>query len=637
MDGLVQELRYAVRSLARTPGFVVVVLTLAIGIGANATVFSVVAAGLSPSARVQAPHELVNIYRDSERGGILALRSLGGQVHACATQSGSPHRLTQGALENLVAFTKLLGYVRHFHPSDEAAKEDWADFAVRGVQAVEGCGNARALADAMNGLFRRVAPTLVLFPTGTDPAVAMPGSPASSAFLLSWRHQGFTLSDRSRGTYGSERVQVPPPVRILTADLGAGLTCRLPLSVWADAAGTFPREVAAPAEVQGESRQLRAPERSTRLAAVSLAWNVLQHFYPYFDVVDTDWPKALQDALQRAAVDRNQVEFADTLRRMVAALHDGHGFVAVAGEDPTYIPPVWCELIEGRVTVVDSKTPSLTPGDLVVAINGREISTALAESSGLVSGATTQWVQFFAVERLLLGREGSRLTLDVQRYRTGRHERLELARDRKWEASGLRQMAAVTEVENGIFYLDPSRLSNADLEAVLSRLVRAKGIVFDYRGYPNTNAVVPHITPAPVLMPELLVPEITWPDRQRFSFPAREAPPFSPRLPYLWAKKAFLVDGRAISAAETDLMIVEHYRLGEIVGTPTAGTDGVATSFEVPGGFRIQFTGMKVLKQDGTQFHGVGVRPTILVTRTLAAVAEGRDEQLERAVSVVRH
>jgi hypothetical protein len=44
---------------------------------------------------------------------------------------------------------------------------------------------------------------------------------------------------------------------------------------------------------------------------------------------------------------------------------------------------------------------------------------------------------------------------------------------------------------------------------------------------------------------------------------------------------------------------------------------------------------MKVLKHDGSQHHGVGIRPTIPAGRTVKGVAEGRDEVLEKAIEVV--
>ena len=84
------------------------------------------------------------------------------------------------------------------------------------------------------------------------------------------------------------------PERIFTADLGAGVTARVPLQLFADATGTLPH---VPSPAAAEKSELSANDRATRLAAVALAWNVFQHFYPYFDVVDTDWPRALATAL----------------------------------------------------------------------------------------------------------------------------------------------------------------------------------------------------------------------------------------------------------------------------------------------------------------------------------------------------
>ena len=44
---------------------------------------------------------------------------------------------------------------------------------------------------------------------------------------------------------------------------------------------------------------------------------------------------------------------------------------------------------------------------------------------------------------------------------------------------------------------------------------------------------------------------------------------------------------------------------------------------------------MRVLKHDGSQHHGVGIQPTVAVSRTVEGIAAGRDELLERAVAVV--
>jgi C-terminal processing protease CtpA/Prc len=44
---------------------------------------------------------------------------------------------------------------------------------------------------------------------------------------------------------------------------------------------------------------------------------------------------------------------------------------------------------------------------------------------------------------------------------------------------------------------------------------------------------------------------------------------------------------------------------------------------------------MQVLKQDGSQHHGIGILPTVPVSRTLQGVAAGKDEFLERAIEVV--
>ncbi len=84
------------------------------------------------------------------------------------------------------------------------------------------------------------------------------------------------------------------------------------------------------------------------------------------------------------------------------------------------------------------------------------------------------------------------------------------------------------------------------------------------------------------------------------------------------------------------MSFVEGYKLGTIVGQPTAGTNGMVNGFLLLGGYHINFTAMKVVKHDGSQHHGIGIIPDIYVYKTLEGVRLGKDEFLEKAIDVVK-
>jgi C-terminal processing protease CtpA/Prc len=184
-------------------------------------------------------------------------------------------------------------------------------------------------------------------------------------------------------------------------------------------------------------------------------------------------------------------------------------------------------------------------------------------------------------------------------------------------------------------YVDLTRISDGELTSALPQLEEARGIVFDVRGYPKVSPdSIGYLIEETVSSPLMAIPNVISPDQQDtvYDFTSWDV---EPRTPYLTGTIVFLIDERAISYAETYMSIIAYYDLAVIVGTPTAGTNGNVNPFTIPGGYSFNWTGMRVVNQDGSQFHGIGILPDIYVERTGQGFAEGRDEQLEMAIEII--
>jgi hypothetical protein len=562
--------------------------------------------------------------------------------------SEAPRPLTDAGLANVTAFARLAGFVRYFHPSDQSSQLDWETFLINGVRAVEDAGSPGELAQRLQALFDPIAPTVRVFVTGTDPEVAPDLHPESVEGLsvIRWFHAGLGIAT-TNAMYQSKRIaasiengQFPQGYRhpddTYNDELGGGVTARVPTVLYADANGTLPHRDS----VASTDRWIRtANDRATRLAGVIITWNVFRHFYPYFDYIQADMPAELRKALPAAAQNQGSDDFAITLRRLVAAIKDGHGSVSYAATIYT-VPLVWA-WTQGQLIVTRDKsaTPVLQPGDRILTIDGEPVETVLAEMEELEAGATPQWIRLKAVKEIARCQSGTtQMRLEVEPYAApGTTLPVQLtcrAADYDWTEP---RPNTVSELEPGIMYVDIGRLTALAFAAAIPKLEAATGIIFDFRGYPQIwpPSFIQHLTRTPIRSEQFYVPTPTLPDQTEMTYDYGywSLPPLDP---YFSARRVFLIDASAISQAETDMDLVEHYRLADFVGEPTAGTTGDVNPFPLPGGFQIVWTDLRVLKPGGEQFYGVGIRPTIPVSRTRQGIAEGVDEILQSGLAAVK-
>src|SRR5215217_2774348 len=107
---------------------------------------------------------------------------------------------------NIESFAKLYGYVRYFHPSEEAAKLDWDQFLYYGSKTVENAANTQELNQKLNALFNPVAPSVRIVPNGSAKNFDLKSitPPVKKGMKeITWQHYGLGNDD---GLYKSVRT-----------------------------------------------------------------------------------------------------------------------------------------------------------------------------------------------------------------------------------------------------------------------------------------------------------------------------------------------------------------------------------------------------------------------------------------------
>lgn len=457
----------------------------------------------------------------------------------------------------------------------------------------------------------------------------------------------FDRNDQTYSTYKGEALFTSQPHINESIEVPINKQCRylIPLCLYSDSAHIFSKsakegfdklkERLADIEV-GDTSNI-----DVKLGSVIVCWNIFQHFYPYWDITpEVNWTSELNTALERCLIDRSFLP--DIVKELSAKVKDGHVSVFCLNNTTLFLPPFSWEWIEGKLTITNAwdKKSNLKRGDIITKIDNLSPKDFFAKKALLVAASTKGLLDELLTRESLFGSENSSIDISVERENEATKE-VSVKRTIDWavyEELMIRKNKPFV-IKSDVSYIDLTRVNIGEIKVKIKELKRSKAIICDLRGYPTEemHEFISYLLPIDDTCKSWLrVPQYIYPDHKESSFASFEWLFPKDSVHHITSKAILMIDGSAVSYSESIIGFFEHYKLATIIGQPSAGTNGDINTMYLPGNICVNFTGMRMFKMDGSQLHGVGFTPDIIVPKTHAGVSAGKDEQLEAAYKLAR-
>jgi len=400
-----------------------------------------------------------------------------------------------------------------------------------------------------------------------------------------------------------------------------------------------------------------------KVAGLSRLWSGAKYGFVNFDLVpDLDWDRVYFESLDRVMATGSTMEYYQVLRRMCVQLRDGHTYVTPPAELRSRLwsrPLVRTRLVEGRVVVVEvygniGEAAGVQPGDEVLKVDGmpvmdyardyvrpyqfastpQDLDTKTYETR-LLSGA-----QGTRVELGLAHADGSGYTCRLERY-WGTERSEQVSEREPMTLAWVGGDSAIALVTLNTFN---DKATAERFEAQFDEISRARAMIIDIRENGGGNSgvgwgVLKLLTSEPFsssswytrcyrpAFREWQAPEA------RYTRAANTVAPDGKRV--FKGPVVVLTSPRTYSAAEDFCVSFRSMKRGRIVGEPTGGSTGQPLRLPLPGGITAAVCSKHDRFPDGTEFVGVGIKPDVVVSQTLADLRSGRDTVLDAAITEI--
>ncbi|MCS3794784.1 S41 family peptidase [Niastella sp. OAS944] len=394
------------------------------------------------------------------------------------------------------------------------------------------------------------------------------------------------------------------------------------------------------------TQEFKFPSPAYRLLTLFRYWNIVNYFSPYKYITTTKWDHVLTRFIPDFYEAKDTLQYHVSIIKLIAALGDGHcatnswstQLQQLSG-DFNHLP-FRCSIVEGKAVVTlitnDSlcKQQGIALNDVIVSVDGETVEKRVKRYLPYVYNASNDDARLQSIcnSYLFSGHTGN---CDITRLTpNGKIEKLTINRYTKETPYAPPFTPTWKILPDNIGYIDMGLLLQKDAKAVMDSLFATKGIIIDLRNYPNNtwHIIAARLTSKKFIMPRLAYPDSSYPGLYKYHPDIFGEPNTNPYK----GKVILLVNVFSKSHSEYSAMGLQEAAKTITIGSTTAGADGSLTDFiNLPGGILTRFSGLGVYYSDGTVAQKTGVKIDIVCKPTIKGVQGGKDELVEKAVSVI--
>ncbi len=562
------------------------------------------------------------------------------------TQGEKAQALGAGEQARLIALGKLWITVKYFHPALPSSKIDWDRALLDALPEVRSASDQQQLTAAIQRMLGVLEDSLTRVEKADASGLTRPDTVEMNSGLRTQQfriHYGLA-STRSNVFYDAVGFKAGAQSSSVAVPFDNELVVRVRTSqpaVWS----------AEQLLGQQEKAYDESPYPSVELRILSAyrIWGAIHYFFAYKDLMDEDWDVVFADELSKVVGAKDAQAYHLAVAEMISRLSDSNSTVQSAELERYFgegSPGLQVRLIEKRaaVTAVTDSGSGLRVGDVITAIDGEKVSDRVKREANFLSASTPQALSAVVVRKLLNGPVDSVASLQVSD--AANHTRtVQVKRVLPSIPTVPAGASSYRLLTGNVGYADLTRTKAEEVDGMFEKLKDAPAIIFDARGSIElpvasvasrlTEAVNPAmaIVTGPIASePDLPGPGISSPTSSNFAF--QTIPPID--KPKYKGKTVMLIDERTIGNAEHLGLALEVANRTEFLGTPSAGADSDLTQFVVPGGLTITFSGHDIRHSNAGPIQRTGLQPALALAPKIAAIREGRDVVLEKALEYVR-